>query len=102
VIRLDSPKRRIIRAAMVKKYFVDVYWFVCPKCKKQTVSKSYYCIFERAEIGAAKRSGLLTYHCTHCAASFSSKSITTNGEVSEVSREEAIAGGLAFESSGSA
>ena len=93
--------RRII-GGMDKQYFVDVYWFRCPKCDGQNSNKAYFGVFEKAEIGAAKHAGLLSYTCTHCGESFPSNRVMTNGEVFGVAKEQALANGLAFESAGSA
>jgi DNA-directed RNA polymerase subunit RPC12/RpoP len=63
---------------MEKKYFVDVFSYVCPACKQRVSDKAYFAVIEEREIGAARRAGLLTYKCTHCGASHSSKSVHTN------------------------
>jgi DNA-directed RNA polymerase subunit RPC12/RpoP len=87
---------------MEKKYFVDVFSYVCPACKQRVSDKAYFAVIEEREIGAARRAGLLTYKCTHCGASHSSKSVHTNGEVTRVSKEQALAHGLTWESKESA
>jgi hypothetical protein len=89
---------------MEKKYFADVYFYTCPKCRRQVIGKNYYCLFELAEMGAAKRAGLITYTCTHedCHASYPSDRLLTNGEAVEVSAKEVLSNGLVFESKGQA
>jgi hypothetical protein len=87
---------------MEMKYFADVFFYNCPKCKKRTIGKHYYGIFELAEMGAAKQAGLVRFKCTHCGASYPSNRIFVNGEAVEVSSKEALSNGLIFESKGSA
>ena len=84
---------------MEKKYFVDVYFFNCPKCKQPAIGGLYFHVYQRAEIGAAKRTGLVSYKCQHCHSKFQSDSLLTNGEVSETTKEEAVSRGIDFESS---
>ena len=83
---------------MAKRYFADVFSYVCPACKQRVSSKAYFAVIEQAEIGAARRAGSLTYKCTHCGAAHSSRSVHTDGEVTEVSKEEALAHGITWES----
>jgi len=87
---------------MPMKYYGDAYFYNCPKCRRQVIGKHYYGVFELAEMGAAKGAGLVTYKCTHedCGASYSSDRLTTNGEALEVSEQEALSNGLAFQSKG--
>jgi len=61
---------------------------------------NYYALFQLAEMGAAKRAGLIKYTCTYagCEASYSSDRVMTNGDVQEVSEQEARSKGLVFES----
>jgi hypothetical protein len=89
---------------MEKKYFADAFFYICPKCKRQTMGKHYYGIFALPEMGAAKRAGLLTFTCMHedCKASYPSDRLLVNGEAVEVSKQEALANGLSFESKGQA
>jgi hypothetical protein len=93
---------RMIRGAMAKKYFVDVYTYICPTCNKQSLEKAYFAIFAKAEIGTARSAGLYNYKCSNCGAIHRSDRVLVNGESNEVSKEEALANGLVFESKGSA
>jgi rubredoxin len=83
---------------MEKKYFVDVYFYICPECKKQSLEKKYFAVFDKREIGQARMAGLLDYNCSQCGAVHNSKSIMVNGEVTEVSQDEAQNDGIGFES----
>lgn len=87
-----------------KKYYADVYFYVCPSCKRQTLGKNYFALFDLAEMGAAKRAGMIKYRCIHadCNAVYGSDRLLTNGEAVEVSEGEARSNGLAYESKGSA
>ena len=87
---------------MNKRYFVDAHFYNCPQCRKQTIGKHYYGIYELAEMGAAKRAGLITFTCTHCGASYPSDRILVSGDAVEVSAKEALSNGLVFDSKGSA
>jgi hypothetical protein len=87
---------------MEKKYWVDVFYFPCPKCRKTSIGKTYFFIYEKAEIGQAKSNGLLKYTCIHCGASHPSDRVITNGEAMETSPDEALANGIDWESKGSA
>jgi hypothetical protein len=87
---------------MEKKYFADVYFYICPTCKQQSVEKAYFASFTKAEVGAARANGLYNYKCSKCGAIHRSDSVLVNGEVVEVSKEEAVASGLVFEFKGSA
>jgi hypothetical protein len=89
---------------MEKKYFADAFFFICPRqnCKRQNVQVAYYLATSKAEIGAARRTGLLKYKCTHCQSIIGSDEVFTNGEINETSKEEALKKGLAWESAGSA
>jgi DNA-directed RNA polymerase subunit RPC12/RpoP len=87
---------------MEKKYYADAFFYVCRNCKKQTIGKHYYAIYELAEMGAAKRAGLLTFTCMHCGNSVTSDRQLVNGEAAPVSKEEALANGIDFESKGQA
>jgi hypothetical protein len=83
---------------MPLKYYGEVYIYNCPKCHKQAMGKNYYALSEKAEMGAAKNAGLIAYKCNHCGAIDSA--VRPNGETAEVSAEEALSGGLAFQSKG--
>jgi hypothetical protein len=85
---------------MKKLYFADAYFYDCPTCRKPNVGKKYFAVFQKAEIGAAKSSGLFTYRCSHCKENHSSRSVLMRGEVVEVTEEEARASGIDFESKG--
>lgn len=85
---------------MEKKYYADVFVYTCPKCHKQNLDKMYYCLYELAEMGAAKRAGLITYRCMHEPCDFQSNHVLTNGEAIEVSSDEALSNGLVFETKG--
>jgi hypothetical protein len=85
-----------------KKYWVDVYYYQCPTCKKVSIGKTYFYIYQRPEIGQAKMNGLLKYKCIHCGTVHPSNRVRTNGEVVETSAEEALANGIDWESKGSA
>src|SRR5215813_6312040 len=87
---------------MEKKYYADVYFYQCPRCRNQVLGKMYYALYDLAEMGAAKGAGLITYRCPHKGCGFESKSnhLLTNGEAVEVSRDEAISNGLVYESKG--
>jgi hypothetical protein len=89
---------------MEKKYYCDVYFYNCPRCRRQVIGKNYYGLFELAEMGAAKGAGLITYKCTSadCGASYRSDRLIFNGEVVEVSKDEALSNGIVFESKASA
>jgi DNA-directed RNA polymerase subunit RPC12/RpoP len=89
---------------MEKKYYGDAYFYRCKKCQRQVIGKKYYALYELAEMGAAKRAGLITYKCTYtdCGAEFRSNQMFTNGDVVEVSKDEALASGIVFESKGQA
>jgi len=88
---------------MEKKYYRDDYFYICPACEKQVWGKMYFGVFERSEIGASKRAGLITYRCSHSGCTFSSNHLLTNGELVEVSADEALSSGrLVFDSKGSA
>ena len=86
---------------MEKKYFLDAYFYQCPKCKQQSLETAYYAAFDKSEIGAARQQGRFTYHCSKCGAAHSSASVKVNGETNEVSKEEAVSHGVAWESKGS-
>ena len=88
---------------MIKRYYADVYFYVCRQCKKQAVGKIYFGVFQIAEIGAAKRAGAFTYQCPNpaCGATYRSDHLLTNGEVMEVPEDEARSNGLVYESAGS-
>jgi hypothetical protein len=87
---------------MEKLYFVDTYFYVCPKCKKQSMESAYFAVFEKPEIGAARGAGLVTYQCSNCGTTHKSDRVWVNGDVVEVSKAEALKHKLAFESKGSA
>jgi hypothetical protein len=89
---------------MTKKYYADIFFYSCRDCHKPVIGKMYFAVFDRAEIGAAKQAGLVTYQCTHadCRTSYPSNRQMTNGEITEVPMAEALSEGLAFESKGSA
>jgi hypothetical protein len=84
------------------KYFVDVYFYNCPKCSNPVIGTKYYHLRELAEMGAAKMAGLINYTCPFCGDSRSSANLLANGHVDETSESEALANGLAVESKGSA
>jgi len=85
-----------------KKYWVDVYYYTCPSCKRMSNGKTYFFIYQEPEIGQAKMGGLLKYNCIHCGTVHPSNRVITNGDVIEVSKEEALANGIDWESRGSA
>jgi hypothetical protein len=87
---------------MIKKYYGDAHFYVCQQCKKQAIGKLYFGVFQMAEIGAAKRAGAFTYQCPNpaCRATYRSDHLLTNGEVIEVSEDEARSNGLVYESAG--
>jgi hypothetical protein len=88
---------------MDKKYYADVYFYVCPKCQRQVLGKMYFGVFQKSEIGATKLAGLITYRCPHPGCGHSSNHQLVNGEVVEVSPQEALSSGLlVFDSKGSA
>jgi hypothetical protein len=64
----------------------------------------YFGVFQIAEIGAAKGAGAIEYRCMHpeCNAVYRSDRLLTNGEVVEVSAQEAQSNGLVFDTQGSA
>lgn len=87
----------------MEKHFYEVAVFGgCPKCPAQIFNVFYVAVTQKAEIGAAKRSGVFTYKCGQCGTEVSSSKVMFNGEVREVSEGEAVSHGLAFTSSGQA
>jgi hypothetical protein len=99
---IDSATSR--RRTVIKRYYADVYFYVCRQCKKQAVGKIYFGVFQKAEIGAAKKAGAFTYQCPNpaCRATYRSDHLLTSGEVMEVPEDEARSNGLVYESAGSA
>jgi hypothetical protein len=83
---------------MEKEYWGDVYFFTCPACGKNNVGAAYYAIFTESEMGAAKRSGKITYPCKNDACKKPFPADRVNGEANKVSKEEALKNGLIWES----
>ena len=84
----------------VKRYYGEAHFYICPKCRKQVLSRQYYGLFDLIEMEAAKSAGLIRCTCPYCGACELWDRLKPKWETLEVSREEALATGLAFESKG--
>jgi hypothetical protein len=99
-----ARERGIIRGAMEKKYYVEVYNFTCPnpRCGKNVLGTAHFAVYDLKEATEARRTGLLKYKCTGCGKRHSGAALRVNGEFNVVSQEEALKKGLDWESKGSA
>jgi hypothetical protein len=85
---------------MAAKFFVDIFWFKCAACNRSNHQKAYYRLFEKDQVTAARRNGLLTYTCHHCKRAFSSQGLDVRGDLLEVGEQEARAKGIVLDVAG--
>jgi transposase-like protein len=82
---------------MRRKCFVDIFWFKCLACNRSNHQKAYHRLFQASQLPDSRRAGLLKYTCHHCKRTFSSQQLDVNGELMEVSEQEALAKGLVLD-----